>query len=215
MNKAINEIWYACYGSNIRERRFLCYINGGTPPGAVKNFVGCSDKSQPKDSRKISIKHEMYFAKESVTWNGGGICFLKEEEDPEVETLGRTYLITAGQFTDLVKQELIAEEEVKIDFDELMRNGSYSCMEGGRYGELLYLGKIDGKPVVTFTSKEFLKTEINSPNPAYLSTIISGLLEIYDLDEKSLVEYFRNKTGIKGKPIEKELLKIVNTSFNN
>lgn len=213
MEKDFDEIWYACYGSNIREGRFLCYINGGTPPGAVKNFVGCTDKTQPKESRKISIGHEMYFAKESVTWSGGGICFLKAEEDPEVETFGRTYLITSGQFHDLVKQELIAKENIEIDFEKLVKEGSYTCMEGGRYGELLYLGELEGKPVVTFTSKVFLKDEINPPNPAYLSTIISGLLEIYDFNESQLTEYFQNKTGIKGEAIENELDKIVKASL--
>ncbi len=209
MDKGFDEIWYACYGSNIRKGRFLCYINGGTPPGAVRNFTGCSDKSEPKESRKISIRHEMYFAKESVTWNGGGICFLKVEEDPQVETFGRTYLITSGQFIDLVKQELIAEENIEIDFEKLVKEGSYTCMEGGRYGELLYLGELEGRPVVTFTSKVFLKDEINPPNAAYLSTIIAGLLEIYDFKKSQLIEYFQNKPGIRGQAIENELPGIV------
>lgn len=206
---SVQDIWYACYGSNIREERFMCYISGGTPPGAVRNFKGCSDKSQPKESRKITIHREMYFAKESVTWNGGGICFLKPEEDKNFETLGRSYLITSGQFNDLVRQELKFEGELFIDFERLIKEGSYNCMTDGRYGLLLYLGEIEGKPVVTFTSEKFLEKEINPPNPAYLSTIIRGLKEIYRLSDEELYEYFSKKKGIIGGPIESELLEII------
>lgn len=208
----INEIWYACYGSNIREERFMCYINGGTPPGAVKNFKGCSDKTKPKDSRKISIPHEMYFAKESVTWNGGGICFLKPEADENVETLGRTYLINSHQFKDLVRQELKFEGEIIIDFEKLMEDGYYNCMTNGRYGLLLYLGEIEGRPVVSFTSEKFMEDEINQPNQAYLSTIIKGLKEIYHLSDEAIIEYFSDKFGVKDWKIEKELPIIVRQS---
>ena len=30
-------VWYLSYGSNLLEERFLCYIEGGTPPGS-KSF---------------------------------------------------------------------------------------------------------------------------------------------------------------------------------
>lgn len=206
MARQMDEIWYACYGSNIRERRFLCYINGGTPPGAVRNFTGCSDKSKPKDSRPIKINREMYFAKKSVTWNGGGICFLKPEIDESANTLGRTYLINSGQFKDLVRQELKFEGEIEIDFDELIGRGSYNCMSNGRYGLLLYLGDLEGRPVVSFTSEVFLKDEINQPNIEYLSTIIRGLREIYDLSDSEIWDYFRDKKGIKNSDIKLESL---------
>lgn len=209
MVKEINEVWYACYGSNIREERFLCYINGGTPPGAVRNFTGCSDKTKPKDSRSFIIDREMYFAKEAETWNGGGICFLKPEKDESVKTLGRTYLINSGQFKDLVRQELKFEGEIEIDFEELVKNGKYNCMSDGRYGLLLYLGEIEGKPVVTFTSELYLEDEINPPNEAYISTIIKGLKEIYDLKDSEILEYFRSKTGIRNYPMEAEISEII------
>lgn len=206
MAKEIKEVWYACYGSNIREERFMCYINGGTPPGAVRNFSGCSDKSKPRESKPFKINREMYFAKKSVTWNGGGICFLKPEKDENADTLGRIYLINSGQFKDLVRQELKFEGTIEIDFDELMEKGSYNCMTNGRYGLLLYLGEIDGKPVVTFTSEKILKDEINQPNMAYLSTIVRGLREIYDLTNSEIKDYLRTKEGIKNADIKFESL---------
>ena len=213
MRSEVTEVWYACYGSNIREERFMCYINGGTPPGALRNFTGCSDKSKPKDSKPFRIDHEMYFAKKSPTWNGGGICFLNPEKDSSANTLGRTYLINSSQFIDLVRQELKFEGEIVIDFDELVAQGQYNCMTDGRYGLLLYLGEIEGKPVVSFTSEVFLEDEINPPDEAYLSTIINGLREIYNLDQAEILAYFKNKTGIKGFVIENELIDLVQKNF--
>ena len=209
MAEGIDEVWYACYGSNIREERFLCYINGGTPPGALRHFTGCKDKSKPKQSRRIKIDHEMYFAKKSPTWNGGGICFLKPEKDINANTLGRTYLINSGQFIDLVRQELKFEGEIFIDFDKLKRDGSYNCMNDGRYGLLLYLGEIEGKPVVSFTSEVFLGNELNAPDITYLTTILKGMHEIYDLEDAELVNYFRGKKGLENSKIEKDLSRIV------
>ncbi|MCG9971132.1 hypothetical protein [Christiangramia crocea] len=209
LSNNINDIWYACYGSNIREERFMCYIKGGTPPGAVRNFEGCADKTRPRQSRKIIINREMYFAKESVTWNGGGICFLRPEKDENFETLGRSYLISSGQFRDLVRQELKFEGEILINFERLIKDGYYNCMSDGRYGLLLYLGEMEGKPIVTFTSEKFLKAEINQPNREYLSTIIRGLKEIYQISDDDLESYFRSKKGIKDCGIEKELPEII------
>lgn len=209
MDTGITEIWYACYGSNIREERFMCYISGGTPPGALKNFTGCSDKSKPKQSKTIAIDHEMYFAKESPTWNGGGICFLNPEKDTSANTLGRTYLINSGQFIDLVRQELKFEGEIVIDFEKLVAKGYYNCMSDGRYGLLLYLGEIDGAPVVTFTSETYLGHEINRPDEAYLSTIIKGLQEIYDIKDLELQEYLKVKNGVYSKIPEEELFELI------
>lgn len=210
MEETITEIWYACYGSNIRKERFMCYINGGTPPGALKNFKGCVDKSEPRDSRTITIDHEMYFAKKSPTWNGGGICFLKAKKDSSANTLGRTYLINSGQFIDLVRQELKFEGEIVIDFKELIKNGSYNCMSDGRYGLLLYLGEIEGKPVVTFTSEVFLENEINKPDEQYLLTIIRGLKDIYQITDLEILEYLQTKKGVENLFSSSQLQKIIN-----
>lgn len=202
-------LWYACYGSNIKKARFLCYIQGGTPKGAIKSFPGCSDPTEPIDSRPFTIKRELYFAKESVTWNGGGIGFLKPEKDSSFKTYGRIYKISLGQFKDLLKQELQVTEDVPVDLERLRCEGFFNCLPEGRYGHLLHLGEIEGLPVVSFSSERFLKDEINPPTEAYLSTIMSGLREIYDLNEEELIEYFQNLDGIKHTVIANNLPKIV------
>lgn len=214
MTKGITEVWYACYGSNIREERFMCYIQGGTPPGALKNFSGCKDTTEPKDTGQIIIDHEMYFARESPTWNGGGICFLDPEKDTSARTLGRTYLINSGQFIDLVRQELKFEGDISIDFEQLREDGYYNCLNEGRYGLLLYLGEKEGAPVVTFTSEVYLGNELNAPDITYLSTIINGMKEIYDLKDSEMIEYFSSKKGLKNSGIQKNLLSIISAKNN-
>jgi hypothetical protein len=209
MKYEIDEVWYACYGSNIQEKRFLCYIQGGTPAGALRNYKGCANTAAPKENHPITINRDLYFAKESPAWSGGGIGFLKPGHNEEAVTLGRQYLISSDQFTDLVKQELKMEGELAIEFGELVEQGSLICSHGGRYGKLICLGHRDKKPIFSFTSEHYLEDEINLPDKAYLSTIISGLKEIYDLDNQELVEYFREKTGIKNTPLENSLAEIV------
>lgn len=208
MNHSITEVWYACYGSNLREERFLCYIQGGTPPGALKNYKGCRDTSRPKKSRAITIDHEMYFAQKAPTWNHGGICFLKTAKNSKARTLGRTYLIKSQQFIDLVKQELKFEGAIHIDFEKLKEYGSYNCLNNGRYGLLLYLGEMEGAPIVTFTSENYLETEINPPDKEYLLTIIRGIKEIYTLSDAEIVDYLQQKKGIQNyfKTVEIEKL---------
>jgi hypothetical protein len=70
-------VWYASYGSNLQRERFMCYIEGGTPEGSAKRNEGCRDKSEPTESRPISLNFELYFAGRSGTWGGsGGVLLL-------------------------------------------------------------------------------------------------------------------------------------------
>ncbi len=205
-------IWYACYGSNIRKARFLCYIQGGTPAGAVRSFEGCTDTTEPLDSRPFQINRELYFAKKAVTWNGGGIGFLKPDKDSQSKTYGRIYKISLGQFKDLLKQELRVKGNVPVNLERLKCDGFFNCLPEGRYGHLLHLGEIEGLPVISFSSERFLKEQINPPAEAYLSTIIRGLREIYSLKDEELIRYFQDLDGIRDTSIAKKLPKIVKST---
>ncbi|APG60690.1 hypothetical protein [Christiangramia salexigens] len=198
-------VWYACYGSNISTQRFLCYIEGGTPPGAKQTYKGCENKTRPSKSKPVSINRELYFAQKAPTWNGGGVAFLNPEKTEIHKSFGRKYLITKDQFKDLLRQELNFEGEIQVDFELLSKNGSLNCMPEGRYGQLLYLGEDESIPVVSFTSEKYLDGELNAPSDAYLTTIIKGLREIYELDDAEIVDYFGTKAGIKGTELEKRL----------
>lgn len=133
-------IWYASYGSNISRDRFLCYIKGGKPIGSQKEYTGCTDKTLPLDDEEIYIKSELYFAKKSKTWNGGGVGFIKTEFDEKVNTLGRMYLITKEQFEEVVKQETNFKGELSIDYEQATNNGNLVFRENSWYGNLIYLG---------------------------------------------------------------------------
>lgn len=192
-------IWYACYGSNLLEERFACYIHGGTPAGAQRTYPGCTDKSFPREHKTIEIPAELYFARSSKTWNGGGAAFLKPKTNPNEKniTLGRSYLITKAQFIELVKQEIRHEGFMNIDFEQVMAKGSLVVKKKCWYGKILFLGIEDDYPVLTFTNQDFLKNEINPPDRHYLQKIIKGLKEVYQLNEIEIQTYLESKKGIK------------------
>ena len=112
-------IWYAAYGSNLSEHRFLCYINGGKPEGASEEQLGMRDKSPPLINMHFSISHELYFADYAVRWDGG-VAFISPEPSEKYETHCRIYLIKRQQFIELLSQEnRILNSKVEVDFDQL------------------------------------------------------------------------------------------------
>jgi hypothetical protein len=67
---------------------------GGTPEASAEKYDGCfRDKSDPSESRPISINGEIYFAGQSRPWGNGGVAFIRENSE-QGSTLGRMYLIT-------------------------------------------------------------------------------------------------------------------------
>lgn len=193
MIKKITKIWYASYGSNLFAKRFSCYIAGGTPPGAQRHYAGCSNRALPEANKPITINAELYFARRSKTWNGGGVAFIKPNTDPNTKTLGRMYLITAEQFAEVVKQEIRLKEDLYIDIDELVKKGSLLLDERSWYNKLLFLGYEDGYPILSFTNKDYLKDEINAPNEHYVKMVAQGLRETYGMAEKEVEKYLSGK----------------------
>ena len=202
-------IWYASYGSNISRNRFLCYIQGGKPIGSQKEYAGCTDKSLPLDDEEIYIKSELYFAKKSKTWNGGGVGFIKTALDEKVNTFGRMYLITKEQFEEVVKQETNYKGKLSIDYKLAIKNGNLVFRENTWYGNLIYLGQKRDFPIFTFTNESNLEKEINPPHKDYVKMIAIGIQEIYNIGGIDLVEYFKSKIGITGEKIENDIKEIL------
>lgn len=203
-----NYIWYASYGSNILEERFLCYIRGGQPLGSVKNYVGCTDKSLPIDKEEIYINSEIYFAKKSKSWGNGGVCFIESDFSPTSQTLGRMYLITKAQFIDVIRQETDSIGNLTIDFDKAANDGSLVFKPDSWYGKIIYLGTQASYPIFTFTNESNIDAA-NKPNEEYLKTIIRGIQETYNLSVAEITDYFVNKKGIKGNITAGELIEII------
>ncbi len=202
-------VWYACYGSNLMEDRFLCYIGGGTPKGAKRTYVGCNDKALPKANKSFMINHELYFAKSSKTWSGGSAAFIKPQEDKSAKTYGKIYSISNSQFIDLVKQEIKFEEHLDVDFKKVIDQEYLDIATNVWYDRILFLGYHEELPVFSFTNSEFLEDEINAPHPFYLEKIIVGLKQTYQFTTQEIVNYLQDKKGIKDTSVALDLDKLV------
>lgn len=117
-------VWYASYGSNLNRQRFLCYLKGRSiKTGCPKDYSGCEDKSEPLDERPKILPHELYFAKSSKTWGGGGVAFLGHKSHPSHTTYAKMYKITDEQFVCVYKQEngLSLDCKIKVNLDNVIK----------------------------------------------------------------------------------------------
>ena len=196
MHREGNHIWYASYGSNLLEERFLCYIRGGKPTGSSSKHKGCRDKTLPLSNNEIHINHELYFARKSRSWGNGGVAFISIRSNPQTKTLGRMYLITTEQFIDVVKQENDFNGSLEIDFEKAVSEGSLIFKKTQWYGNLIYLGHHLGSPIFTFTHENDI-TPATMPSESYLKTIIKGIRETYNhLSADDITNYLLSIRGI-------------------
>jgi len=185
-------VWYACYGSNLLEQRFLCYIEGGRAPGSRFTNPGARDATLPVDVRPFRIGHALYFGDEIAGWQNGGVAFLEADPDPLRWSYGRIYKITVEQFNDVVLQEnglTPGNSEVWIPLPD---PGQSQVIFDSIYGRIVGLDELAGSPVLTFTRPHDIPPEQRRrPSPQYLKTILSGLLETCPgLRHHDLVPYF-------------------------
>lgn len=195
-----DKVWYACYGSNLSRKRFLCYIKGGTPDFADREYPGCTDRTPPQDERNILIPHRLYFAHQSEIWGNAGVAFLDHERDHDMITLGRMYLISSEQFVQVFRQENGEAPEnsdlcpdIVAVIEKCIQDGSADPGQGSDwYSRLLLLGMIDRVPILTFTSGTIFND--NPPGEKYLMTIRYGLRECYpDMNDRELDEYLEGR----------------------
>lgn len=183
-------IWYASYGSNLMEERFLCYIKGGKPLGSQLFEKGARNKSDPLKSTMFTLSHRLYFAKDKSKWGRGGVAFIENEPNVHVTTYSKAYLITTEQFTDIVAQEN-GLSSLHIDYHSFYKKGFLDIVDGW-YGRLLSIGEIDNIPVATFTSPEDLDlSQRYPPAQPYVAVILNGLQELGLTLEES-ISYLKN-----------------------
>jgi len=171
-----NYIWYAGYGSNTLEERFLCYIKGGQFRLGGTPLSGCNDKSPPTDTTDFLVPHKMYFAGRSKGWKGGATALLDPSTTMEGSefTRARLWKVTWEQFRQIWDQE-----------------------GKGRHDMMLDLGwHSDHCEIATFTSSR--KAEPRRPSDEYIQTIVLGLKETFSFSAKQTVEYLQAIEGIKG-----------------
>lgn len=205
--KNLSCVWYASYGSNLCRDRFLCYIKGGKPEGSAKSEIGCRDKSLPKDDKPIEIPFPLYFAMYSKKW-GGGVAFIGLKKDGKEITLGRRYLITEEQFSDVVSQENY-DTRIYVDFKRIKKQGS-AVLSNSWYGNIIYLGDREGSPVFTFTASwDITNKPFVAPSADYLKMLALGLKESYCLSKNKIIEYLIKKEGVKKNFTEEMLLELL------
>jgi hypothetical protein len=196
-------VWYASYGSNLRLERFMCYIKGGAPLGSTsaRPYMGCRNKSEPMESRSISLNYELYFSGRSRNWGNGGVAFIRENQ-PRGLTLGRIYLITDEQFNDLVMQENSKTPDGSRfvpTFEQLVSQREWCLCNSFWYGKLLNIGREGFYPILTFTTTRTDLRRPTAPNEQYVKVIASGIKETYpEIRDADIVEYLSQADGIRG-----------------
>lgn len=200
-----NLVWYVSYGSNISRERFDYYIQGGKMPVNGHVHLGCRDKTPPRRVKQLLIPHKLYFGATDSDW-GGGVAFIDERESSKERTRGYAYLITEEQFADVVAQENLLKRRIPLSVDRIVRQKRYIMNELGAYGEILYLGDIDGVPSVTFTAPR--RHHVARPSVSYLRQIAQGLRETYRMNPQEVARYFQRQTGVRGRLTTKELVQL-------
>jgi len=162
-----SKIIYAAYGSNMLKERFILYIYGGIFNN--KSYKGCNDKTDPISLGYIYIPHRLYFAKNSSSWDNGGVAFLsrKEEKIFNNYSIVRLWEINEEQFYDIWIQE-----------------GKHSF-----YPYLLKLGEIKGIEILTFTGD--WENEINEPSESYIEIIKKGIKETTGWNKIQINSYIK------------------------
>jgi len=192
-------VWYAVYGSNLLKKRFGCYIAGGKPEGSSTEYPGCRDKTPPRENRPTSLKHTFYFAGHSNSWNAA-TAFVRHASSDAL-TYARMFLISYGQFNDVIRQENAREVPGAIvvpSYDELAHGDRWQINGYRTYGRFLKTGVENGHPVLTLTATED-NFAVGKPSEAYVKTIAAGLDETYPCMRKSEIYDYLGKTeGIRG-----------------
>lgn len=188
-------VWYASYGSNMAADRLRCYLEGGVPDGGQRRCPGARDPRPPRRTTGHRVAGGIYFATESQVW-GGGRAFL----DPQLPGTAalRAYLVTTGQFADLVAQEMYREPGGDLDLAEVLDTGR-AQLGPGRYETLLRAGDLDGHPVLTFTAP-WSSADVAplAPSAAYLRMLLAGLLEGQGWDVVEAARYLAERPGARG-----------------
>jgi hypothetical protein len=139
----------------------------------------------------VDLPGTLYFAGESPQW-GGGVAFY-DHETPGFAA-ARAYLVTAGQFADVARQEMYRIPQHGDPLEEVVLNpldGGRHTLGPGRYETLVEVGRCDGFPLLTFTSPHGADhVEHSQPSPAYLSLLGDGLRESRGWDEQQVAAYF-------------------------
>jgi hypothetical protein len=186
----MSQVWYVSYGSNMSSARLACYLRGGRPAGGRRVNPGARDPRLPSRTIPVDLPGTLYFAGESTQW-GGGMAFY-DHETPGY-TAARGYLITAEQLSDIAAQEMYRVPREGDPLEQVVLeplDGGRHEVGPGRYETLVEVGRVDGLPLLTFTSPHGVDhVEANQPSERYLALLAEGLRESRGWDDARIAAY--------------------------
>ncbi|MFG2096833.1 histone deacetylase [Streptomyces sp. NPDC048612] len=195
-------LWYAAYGSNMHLDRLTAYLEGGRPPGGLRDHPGCRDARAPARTVPVMLPGRLYFATESEVWTGGR-AFYDPDAAPDArsgsgELPSCAYLLTLSQFSDIAAQEMHREPGEDLDLTEALTRGR-SRLGPGRYETLVCAGLLDGHPVLTFTAP-WSSADVpgNPPSAAYLRHIGAGIVACHGWSARQAAVYLAGCPGADG-----------------
>lgn len=190
----MNKAWYAAYASNLLGRRFRHYLTGGVLTETGRVHAGARDPSLPERDVPLWLPGTVYFATGATTWPDTGRALY--DPDTPGRSAGRGYLVTAGQFLDVVAQEMrlapgtFSEAVIPAASGERVRLG------GGHYETLVCTGELDGYPVITMAAPWRIGDVPLVPLAGpYRELIIAGLAETSGWDREQAEGYLATLPG--------------------
>ena len=190
------EVWYVSYGSNMYAARLAAYLQGGRPQGGSRANPGARNRSLPRRSVPVDLPGALYFAGKSPQWGGGVAFYDHDAQGPEQggPTAARAYLITAEQFADVAAQEMYRLPQVGDPLEEVVLGGIDGGVHRagpGRYETLIEVGRLEGAPLLLFTSPHGIDhVEHTQPTAPYLAMLSRGLQESRQWSEDEVAAYF-------------------------
>jgi hypothetical protein len=181
----VSVAWYAAYGSNTDETRFRRYL------------AGCSQPTEPGDSRPHVIDLPLYFAgSTSRPWGDGGVAFTSTTRDPTPSTLARAWLLPIERIAEVGAQENgLPIEEADLDLDAVRSVGVHRAHGDRWYDAWVDCGLLDDLPVVTLTASE-PRTPRNPPSRTYTQVIANGLRVTHGMTREAVAAYLAPRTNI-------------------
>ncbi len=161
-------VWYASYGSNIDEDRFLCYVEGGRCTANGRYYDGCDDKSRWIEEDIALYPGTVYASNHSPSWKNKGVAFYDEK--------GTNKYLKGFAFMKLYK--IRWRQALQIQRQE-GRGDSW-------YGRIVAVGiHKDGTPIYTFTSAQ--KGQYSEPDVSYVNLIRDAIRK--EIDKRELRTY--------------------------
>jgi hypothetical protein len=202
-------VWYVAYASNLARDRFRSYLAGGRPLGGLRENCGCRDRLDPARVVSLGVPGGLVFAGDSTVW-GGAMAFFDRTAPGWVAC--RAYLISSGQFADVIAQEMRRPPggAFALDLEGLLATvESARTLGSGLYETVVRLGVYEGAPLLTVTYSDVAALAPAAPSAAYLAQIATGLHEAHGWAADRIATYLAPAPGVHGAWTADEIVDVV------